>query len=903
MRLTHKLPIALILIFAYLSLAAQGTVYLVLGSDTAIWDGMSVTNYNCTYDLSLYTDPMRNASAAMDPSFRSELLDSYGQPMKMTWWMMAGNIFRYATNNDVPVNNIMTMYLMKKYHGQEVLINGDELSLHYHTFFWSDYDSDGIYFWNQSLTFEESQDDWDVTLAQFLLEENVFPVSFRSGWHYMDNAWQHELNRILPYSMHNAWPTNRVDTEEPLDNTYNWSESPRTYVPFRPSLENYMVPGDGPGWNVRSSSFQHVISANLMDTVFYHASEGRDQLACFWAHLPESDFVENMATLNDMAHAAAERYPGVDFRYCTAVEAMQMWRGNNDTTPPDISFELSGQIGNRSLSISSDEDLFQPQPFVAARYKDGSYVVLDCQNVDDTHWQINTIPYDSELSKLACAATDTMGNLSTRSISIVPDDQFLDNLDPGYTELTGTWMDHPDAAWGVDSRIANVSSTQPASFQWQTELEADSYYHIYLQTPDHNGLDCPITVEIESAAGNEEILLDPPFSPNQWKYVTTSYLSGSFLTCRISSALPDSLASAQLCADVLKLSANVRERDLLLSTEHLTFGEISQGRTYEQTIQISNRGTAALEILSLNIDSDFLQLNQAVPFTIESREEISVVLSGQPMEIGPFSDLLTIESNDPMHASVEIPIDGLVGYPFQIVDNEDLDHYVEFGTWATSVAVSYGETSRYAYLGSGASARFSVNLEHAGLYHVSEIVPNTINSANQALYILSIDNDAVDSIYINQNEGSGGWVSLWTHYLPEATTINVEVWDDGSSSSGPVLRADALKFQMLDPLDIHQDGDLVIPMALQLSQNYPNPFNPSTTIQIQLAYPAQVQLNIFDLKGRLIKTLADRHIQAGQQTYVWNAMDQSGSSVGAGVYLCQLQTADQIQTIKMILLK
>jgi hypothetical protein len=132
----------------FFSIIAQaisgGKVYLVIGSDTAIWTGMNTGNYNCTYDQSLYTDPLRNAFTVMNPDFRADLTDSFGQPMKMTWWMMAGNIFRHATNTNVPLPNIMTLYLMKKYHGENILANGDELSLHYHTFYWSDYDQDGI---------------------------------------------------------------------------------------------------------------------------------------------------------------------------------------------------------------------------------------------------------------------------------------------------------------------------------------------------------------------------------------------------------------------------------------------------------------------------------------------------------------------------------------------------------------------------------------------------------------------------------------------------------------------------------------------------------------------------------------------------------------------------------------
>ncbi|MDW7681436.1 MAG: hypothetical protein SCK70_12795, partial [bacterium] len=219
-------------------------VYLVLGSDTAIWQGMNVRQHDCYYNIDLYVNPAANTYQVMDPMFRAQFKDSYGTPLKMTWWMMAGNIFRYARNNNVPIPNIMTLYLMKKYHGDNIAVIGDELSLHYHTFFWSDYDGDGMYYWNQSLTFMECFDDFNYTMAQFLLDEQLFPVSFRSGWHYMDNDWQNYLDeRVLPYSMHNDYPSKRTDLTEPLDNTYDWSMAPAEFVPYNPSPENYQIPG------------------------------------------------------------------------------------------------------------------------------------------------------------------------------------------------------------------------------------------------------------------------------------------------------------------------------------------------------------------------------------------------------------------------------------------------------------------------------------------------------------------------------------------------------------------------------------------------------------------------------------------------------------------------------------
>jgi len=112
-----------------------------------------------------------------------------------------------------------------------------------------DYDGDGKYWWNQAQTFEECRSDFEFTLAQQLIEENVFPVSFRSGWHFMDNAWQQRLDEILPFSMHNAYPQRKLTGSEPLANIIDWSRAPTSWVPYHPDPQDYQVPGPGHGWN------------------------------------------------------------------------------------------------------------------------------------------------------------------------------------------------------------------------------------------------------------------------------------------------------------------------------------------------------------------------------------------------------------------------------------------------------------------------------------------------------------------------------------------------------------------------------------------------------------------------------------------------------------------------------
>ncbi len=265
--------VLLIFILSFSELFSQGKVYLVLGSDTGIWSGASTSSLHCYYNQDLYTDPASNTYAVMDQTFREKITGSDGKPLKLTWWMHGGNMFRYARNNNVPYSNTIALNLMKTYHGEAIETYGDELTLHYHTWDWTDYDGDGIYYWNQTPTFSACREDFDWTLAQYLLEENVFPVSFRSGWHYMDNDWQNYLDELLPFSLHNDYPNKHIDTVEPLDNLYDWSRCSPYFVPFHPSPQDYQAVGETKGWNVRSI-YMKSVTPEILAQIFQRARDG-----------------------------------------------------------------------------------------------------------------------------------------------------------------------------------------------------------------------------------------------------------------------------------------------------------------------------------------------------------------------------------------------------------------------------------------------------------------------------------------------------------------------------------------------------------------------------------------------------------------------------------------------------
>jgi len=94
-----------------------------------------------------------------------------------------------------------------------------------------------------------------------------------------------------------------------------------------------------------------------------------------------------------------------------------------------------------------------------------------------------------------------------------------------------------------------------------------------------------------------------------------------------------------------------------------------------------------------------------------------------------------------------------------------------------------------------------------------------------------------------------------------------------------------------------------IPEQFSLHQNYPNPFNPVTTLRYDLPENGHVNIIIYDMLGRQVKTLMDQTQDAGYRSVIWDATNDYGKPVSAGIYLYQIQAGEYMQTKKMVLLK
>jgi hypothetical protein len=104
----------------------------------------------------------------------------------------------------------------------------------------------------------------------------------------------------------------------------------------------------------------------------------------------------------------------------------------------------------------------------------------------------------------------------------------------------------------------------------------------------------------------------------------------------------------------------------------------------------------------------------------------------------------------------------------------------------------------------------------------------------------------------------------------------------------------------ISPTDM-KDNSATIPNDHIVLRNYPNPFNPSTIIYFEIPNASEVDISIFDILGREIKTLPTKFYHAGIGRVTWDATNNQGRPTSAGIYLCRLKTAQHNQVHKMIL--
>jgi hypothetical protein len=96
---------------------------------------------------------------------------------------------------------------------------------------------------------------------------------------------------------------------------------------------------------------------------------------------------------------------------------------------------------------------------------------------------------------------------------------------------------------------------------------------------------------------------------------------------------------------------------------------------------------------------------------------------------------------------------------------------------------------------------------------------------------------------------------------------------------------------------------LPAPLEYRLSDAYPNPFNPTTTLSFSIPLESHIKLNVYDMAGRLVRTLVDKNMSMGYHNMEWNGLDNSGHAVSSGMYIYSLKGEGVSITKKMVMMK
>jgi hypothetical protein len=139
-------------------------------------------------------------------------------------------------------------------------------------------------------------------------------------------------------------------------------------------------------------------------------------------------------------------------------------------------------------------------------------------------------------------------------------------------------------------------------------------------------------------------------------------------------------------------------------------------------------------------------------------------------------------------------------------------------------------------------------------------------------------------------------------------------WSDvvasaGQPSSAAEIMANSIMANVLAgtcaagaPSDVDEQVQ-VAPLLTLLHSPHPNPANPTTTIRFDLGTSGRARVHVFDVAGRLVRSLVDTDMESGHHVVHWDGRNTSGVPVSAGVYVCRLDAADVSQSQKLVIVR
>ena len=270
--------------------------------------------------------------------------------------------------------------------------------------------------------------------------------------------------------------------------------------------------------------------------------------------------------------------------------------------------------------------------------------------------------------------------------------------------------------------------------------------------------------------------------------------------------------------------------------------------------------------------------------TLILSDPISGTFTYSPIENFNGSDSLTFSVSDGIlldTGTVNITVVGLNDAPSSFALSEQDSVYITMDNFATD-SISFTWDESIDVDGDELLYDFTASLI------VNGQVKAEYNSSSLTIREMKIDHQSVfDEIFAAQAMfGEIEWDVSVRDSMVEVTSEN------GALTLGVNASAAVLSI----------NGEL-LPEVFSLHQNYPNPFNPVTKLRYDLPENGLVTIIIYDMLGRQVKTLINQTQDAGYRSVIWDATNDYGKPVSAGIYLYQIQAGEYMRTKKMVLLK
>jgi len=187
---------------------------------------------------------------------------------------------------------------------------------------------------------------------------------------------------------------------------------------------------------------------------------------------------------------------------------------------------------------------------------------------------------------------------------------------------------------------------------------------------------------------------------------------------------------------------------------------------------------------------------------------------------------------------------------------------------------------------------------------------------------LGVEQPTYDHAYVRISNDGVNWETVWQNMeeIIDDSWVGLEIdiseiadneetiflrWTMGDTDTGWMYcgwNIDDVQITGVEEIQTDTEDDLV-DFSPRLLGNFPNPFNPETVIKFQIARESNVKLNVFNIKGQLVKTIMDDFMDPGSYSMKWDGTDISGRSLSSGVYFYNLRSGNSSISRKMILLK